>query len=140
MLTVGQPADGVYMYQRLQRENRERAAQALKFLEWNGGGLYGSGIGIGTIDSQGDVHPDQFWQTYTIGNVRKEPFSRIWSSSKDPILAGLRNRAGKVTGRCSTCRYFNLCGGGFRVRAAQTGDPWASDPACYLSDTEIARP
>lgn len=138
VLTVGQPADGVYMYLRLLKENSARAAQTLKLLEWNGGGLAGTGIGIGNIDSQGGVHPDQFWQTYTIGNVRRQPFSRIWSAADDPILSGLRDRAARVTGRCSTCRFFNLCGGGFRVRAAQTGDPWASDPACYLTDAEIA--
>ena len=139
VLTVGQPADGAYMYLRLLKETPARAAQTLKLLEWNGGGLYGTGIGIGNIDSQGGVHPDQFWQTYTIGNVRQQPFSQIWSGSQDPILNGLRNRAGRITGRCAACRFFNLCGGGFRVRAAQTGDPWASDPACYLSDSEIGR-
>ncbi|MCY3023135.1 MAG: radical SAM protein [Planctomycetota bacterium] len=140
VLTVGQPADGVYMHLRLQREKSPHAAQTLKFLEWNGGGLYGTGIGIGNIDAQGNVHPDQFWQTYTVGNVRQRPFSEIWRDSSDPILKGLRERAARITGRCAACRYFNLCGGGFRVRAAQTGDPWASDPACYLTDAEIARP
>jgi len=137
VLTVGQPADGAYMYLRLLKESPKRAAQTLKLLEWNGGGLYGTGIGIGNIDSQGDVHPDQFWQTYTIGNVRRQPFSQIWGGTQDPILNGLRSRAGRITGRCAACRFFNICGGGFRVRAAQAGDPWASDPACYLSDTEI---
>jgi radical SAM protein with 4Fe4S-binding SPASM domain len=139
MLTVGQPADGPYVYTRLLRENNPRAAETLKFLEWNGGGLNGTGIGIGNIDSQGNVHPDQFWQTHTIGNVREKPFSDIWRNSQDPILLGLRNRREMVKGRCAGCRFFNICGGGFRVRAAQTGDPWASDPACYLTDAEIAR-
>jgi MoaA/NifB/PqqE/SkfB family radical SAM enzyme len=36
-------------------------------------------------------------------------------------------------------RWKPLCGGSFRVRALQaTGDPWAPDPACYLTDKEIA--
>ena len=36
------------------------------------------------------------------------------------------------------CRYFDICGGNTRVRAHQlTGDPWAEDPACYLTDAEI---
>ncbi|HDZ11691.1 MAG TPA: heme d1 biosynthesis radical SAM protein NirJ, partial [Bacteroidetes bacterium] len=31
-----------------------------------------------------------------------------------------------------------ICGGNLRVRAeAITGDMWAPDPACYLSDEEI---
>ena len=33
-----------------------------------------------------------------------------------------------------------MCGGNFRVRAeAATGDLWAPDPACYLTDEEIAK-
>ncbi|MCG8561717.1 MAG: heme d1 biosynthesis radical SAM protein NirJ, partial [Hyphomicrobiales bacterium] len=36
------------------------------------------------------------------------------------------------------CRFFDACGGNTRVRAMQlTGDPWAEDPACYLTDEEI---
>ena len=34
-----------------------------------------------------------------------------------------------------------ICGGNFRVRAeAATGDLWAPDPACYLTDEEIGNP
>jgi radical SAM protein with 4Fe4S-binding SPASM domain len=128
------------MYLRLLRENPPHAAESLKLLEWNGGGTFGSGIGIGNIDPQGNVHPDQFWQTHTLGNVRQKPFSEIWRNSQDPLLLGLRNRAQQIKGRCASCKHLALCGGGFRVRAAQaTGDPWASDPACYLTDAEIAR-
>jgi hypothetical protein len=36
------------------------------------------------------------------------------------------------------CAFFNICGGNTRVRALRiTGDPWAEDPGCYLSDSEI---
>jgi len=43
-----------------------------------------------------------------------------------------------IKGRCGECRYFDICGGNTRVRAMQlTGDPWAEDPACYLTDEEI---
>ena len=46
-----------------------------------------------------------------------------------------------VEGRCAQCRYLNICGGNTRVRAYQlTGNPWAEDPACYLSDSEIGLP
>ena len=35
-------------------------------------------------------------------------------------------------------RYFDICGGSTRVWALQTiDDPWAEDPACYLSNTEM---
>jgi len=44
-----------------------------------------------------------------------------------------------VKGRCATCRFLDVCGGNFRVRAeAATGDLWACDPACYLTDEEIS--
>ena len=37
------------------------------------------------------------------------------------------------------CRWLDICGGNFRVRAeAISGDVWAPDPACYLTDEEIA--
>jgi Fe-coproporphyrin III synthase len=40
--------------------------------------------------------------------------------------------------RCAGCRFLNLCGGGFRVRAEQVhSDPWAPDPGAYLTDAEV---
>ncbi len=36
------------------------------------------------------------------------------------------------------CQHFAICGGNTRTRAQQlTGDPWAEDPGCYLTDEEI---
>ena len=44
-----------------------------------------------------------------------------------------------VKGRCATCTWLDVCGGNFRVRAeAVSGDVWEPDPACYLTDEEIA--
>lgn len=104
----------------------------------DGGGANSSGVGIANIDSQGNVHPDQFWQTATLGNVRERTFSEIWSDSSLPLLAQLRNRLPLLKGRCGACRFQKICGGSFRVRAQQVyNDPWAEDPACYLSDAEI---
>lgn len=137
VLTVDQPADNAYLYMKLAAEDPERARQAYDLMAWNGGGAYSSGVGIANIDSQGNVHPDQFWQTHTLGNVRQSPFSKIWTESRDPILLGLRNRLPLLKGRCEFCKFRAICGGGFRVRALQTyGDPWADDPGCYLSDAE----
>jgi MoaA/NifB/PqqE/SkfB family radical SAM enzyme len=53
-------------------------------------------------------------------------------------MAGLKAIPRRIKGRCGSCRYFDVCGGNTRVRALQlTGDPWAEDPACYLTDEEI---
>jgi len=139
ILTVDNHADGAYLYLRLLKEDPGRAELARRLLEWNGGGANSSGVGIANIDSYGNVHPDQFWQTHTLGNVRERPFSQIWTDTSDPLLAGLRDRLPLLKGRCGTCRWQSLCGGSFRVRALQaTGDPWAPDPACYLTDEEIS--
>ena len=58
--------------------------------------------------------------------------------TSDPIMKGLKAVPRLIKGRCGECRYFDICGGNTRVRAMQlTGDPWAEDPACYLTDAEI---
>ncbi|MEI7733520.1 MAG: radical SAM protein [Verrucomicrobiota bacterium] len=139
VLTVDQPADGAYMYRRLLRENPERAKEVYELLSWNGGGANSSGVGISNIDTQGNVHPDQFWQTLNLGNVKDRPFSQIWQDESNPILKGLRNRLPLLKGKCGSCQYLKICGGGFRVRALQVyGDPWAQDPGCYLTDAEAS--
>ena len=140
VLTVDQPVDGAYMLMRMKRENAASFASVKELLEWNGGGRNSSGIGIGNIDTQGKVHPDQFWQDLTLGNVKERPFSEIWTQSDDPTLLGLRDRLPRLQGRCEKCRFQSVCGGGFRVRGLQAhGNPWADDPGCYLSDAEISK-
>ncbi len=137
VLTVDQPVDGPYLYLRLLREDPERAAKAMELLTWNGGGANSSGTGISNIDTQGNVHPDQFWHDLTLGNVKERPFSEIWTNRDHPELNALRKRKDHLTGKCSTCRWLQVCGGGFRVRALQmTGDFWAPDPSCYLREDE----
>ncbi len=96
-----------------------------------------SGVGVANIDTQGRVHPDTYWADYTIGNVKERPFSALWEGD-DPMLATLRRRPRPLKGRCGACAYRDVCGGNTRIRALQlTGDPWAEDPACYLSAAEI---
>ncbi|HOM82520.1 MAG TPA: radical SAM protein [Armatimonadota bacterium] len=139
ILTVDNHVDGPYLYLRLCQTDPKRAEEARRLLEWNGGGANSSGVGFGNIDPQGNVHPDQFWQQHTFGNVRERPFSEIWMDTTDPLMAGLKNRLPLLKGKCSRCRFLKMCGGSFRVRAlAVTGDPWAPDPACYLTEEEIS--
>ena len=137
IFTVDNHADGPYLYLRLREEDPRRAEEVLALLRWNGGGLHSSGVGIADVDFLGNVHPDQFWMSHTLGNVRTRKFSEIWQDLSDPLLAGLRDRAPRLRGRCGGCQWKDVCGGSFRVRALQAhGDPWASDPGCYLSDEE----
>jgi len=138
ILTVDNHADNAYLYLKLREREPERAEEVYQLMKWNGGGANSSGVGIANIDTQGNVHPDQFWQSATLGNVKQRPFSEIWSDNSIPLLAGLRNRLPLLQGRCAECRFKEICGGSFRVRAAQVhGNPWASDPACYLTDCEV---
>lgn len=136
VLTVDNHADGPYLYMRLLKEDPERAAEVLELLEMNEGNS--SGRGIGCISWNGEVHADQFWRHHSFGNIRNRPFSEIWYDPTDSLIQKLKEKKKHVTGRCSRCRWLDICGGNFRVRAeAVTGDLWAPDPACYLSDKEI---
>ena len=62
----------------MEKEDHPNLAEARRLLEWNGGGANSSGRGIANIDTQGNVHPDQFWQNVVLGNVKRVPFSKIW--------------------------------------------------------------
>lgn len=137
VLTVDNHADGPYLYLRLLKENPERARNVLELLEMNEGNS--SGIGIGCISWDGEVYADQFWRHYSFGNVRNRPFSKIWADTSDPLMKKLKEKKRHAKGRCATCRWLDICAGNFRVRSeAVTGDVWAPDPACYLTDEEIA--
>lgn len=136
ILTVDNHADGPYIYLRLLREDPARAAEVLELLRMNEGNS--SGNGIGCISWDGEVHADQFWRGISFGNVKKRPFSEIWTDLTNPLMAGLKDKKPHVKGRCATCRWLDVCGGNFRSRAESvTGDIWAPDPACYLTDEEI---
>lgn len=138
ILTVDNHCDGPYIYMKLKKEGSSRAEEVKELLTWNGGGLYSSGVGIACVDWLGNVHPDQFWMYYTLGNVKERKFSEIWQDTTDQLLRGLKNRKSLLKGRCATCRFKDMCGGALRVRADLFyGDPWAPDPACYLTDDEI---
>ncbi len=136
ILTVDNHADGPYLYLRLLRENPERAREVLELLKMNQGNS--SGIGIGCVSWDGEVYADQFWRHYSFGNVRNRPFSEIWADTSDPLMKKLKQKKKYAKGKCKTCRWLDICAGNFRVRSeAVTGDVWAPDPACYLTDEEI---
>lgn len=149
LLTVAQPADGAYLLLRMEQENHPNLEEARRLLGWNGGGANSSGRGIANIDTQGNVHPDQFWQDITLGNVKRMPFSQIWegqNASSSEMLRDIRSigqlstneRQVRMSGPCASCRWFTMCGGGFRTRAAFNNDGglWGSDPGCYLNEAE----
>lgn len=137
VLTVDNHADGAYVYLRLLARDPAGAEKALEMLRINGGNS--SGERIGCVTPSGTVLPDQFWQTRPLGNVRERKFSEIWNDPQNQFLRDLRRRPRPLAGRCRQCRFLDICNGNFRARAEQaTGDIWGNDPACYLTEEEIA--
>lgn len=136
ILTVDNHADGAYLYLRMKEKDPAKAEAIYEKLRYAGGNR--SGMAIANIDHRGFVHPDQFTPYVTVGNVRETPFSVLWRDNPHPMLEKLRNRKSLLTGRCSRCRFLDICNGNFRARAmAVHGDFWAEDPACFLTDEEI---
>ena len=137
ILTVDNHCDGVYMYLKALQEGKDELAQQIKkYIAMNGGNR--SGMAFAEVDPLGYVHPDQFTQHHTFGNVRERKFGDIWQDTTNPIMAGLKDRKLLLKGRCSKCKFLDNCNGNFRTRAeARTGDFWESDPSCYLTDEEI---
>lgn len=135
-VTGNNDADGVYMLHWVRERFPDRAEHIeAKLRQWGGNA---SGVNVANIDNLGVVHPDTMWWHVPLGNVRERPFSAIWSDLSNPLMAGLKQHPRTLTGRCGKCAYLDICNGSSRVRAQQiTGDTWAEDPACYLSDAEI---
>ncbi|WP_439686582.1 heme d1 biosynthesis radical SAM protein NirJ [Cupriavidus oxalaticus] len=136
-VTGNNDADGVYLLYWIAQRFPHRVADMRQRLEQWGGNA--TGVGVANIDNLGNVHPDTMWWHVTLGNVRERPFGEIWASRADPLMAGLASRPRPLQGRCADCAQRAICNGNTRVRAfALTGNAWAEDPGCYLSDTEIA--
>jgi heme d1 biosynthesis radical SAM protein NirJ len=135
-VTGNNDADGVYLLHWARQHlpgNEQRLRTMLT--RWGGNA---SGVNIANIDNLGNVHPDTMWWDYTLGSVKQRPFSQIWEDTSDPLMAGLKQQQRPLQGRCAVCRERPICGGNSRTRAWQlTGDPWAEDPGCYLTDDEI---
>ncbi len=138
VLTVDNHADAVYLALRLLEERACQAPAILPLLLRNGGNA--SGVGIGSIGPRGDVHADQFSHHRSFGNVQERSFASVWEDTSNPVMAGLKAKPRPLEGRCASCPALALCNGNLRVRAeSATGNAWASDPACYLTDAELEK-
>lgn len=135
-VTGNNDADGVYLLLWIKKHLPEHTKQIETLLQRWGGNA--SGVNISNIDNTGQVHPDTMWWDYTIGSVKQKLFSEIWLDTSDPLMAGLKQKNRPLEGRCADCQYRIICGGNSRTRAWQlSGNFWAEDPGCYLSNQEI---
>jgi len=87
-----------------------------------------AGIGQGCITASGDVYPCVLLPI-TVGNLRAGSFADLWRGA--PLLRRLRDRS-NLGGGCCNCVHRDRCGGCRAVAYAHTGDPFASDPRCWL--------
>jgi heme d1 biosynthesis radical SAM protein NirJ len=135
-VTGNNDADGVYLLYWIKKNHADKFEHMrARLAQWGGNS---SGVNISNIDNLGNVHPDTFWWDYDLGNVKERPFSEIWQDRSDPLMDGLKSHPRPLQGRCGKCTYLDVCGGNTRVRAYQlSGNFWAEDPACYLTDEEI---
>lgn len=136
ILTTDNHADGIFLYHWLKEHRPSRLYEVEDLLTMHGG--CSAGTKFANIDPQGNVHPCQFWQDYTVGNIREKPFSELWTGD-DPLLVKLRKKAEYVGGQCGQCQHKEVCSG-CRIRAREAaGGMWEEDPACYLTKNELMR-
>ncbi|WP_276623842.1 radical SAM/SPASM domain-containing protein [Syntrophomonas wolfei] len=134
ILTTDNHADGIFLLNHIKEQQPERQEEIEQLLQMHGG--CSAGTKFANIDPRGNVHPCQFWQDYSVGNIREKPFSEIWTSD-DELMIKLREKDKHVKGKCGDCSYKSLCSG-CRIRArAVYDDLWAEDPACYLTQAEM---
>jgi pseudo-rSAM protein/SPASM domain protein len=136
-LLVGNYADtGLIVEYARERLGEAEADTIRAYLRENGGDP--TGERIADVDYQGNVHLNQFWQDYSLGNVRDRPFSAIWEDESNDLLYKLRHREEYLNDKCVNCNYFDICRGASRLRALTVhDDPFAPDPQCHLTDEEI---
>jgi Fe-coproporphyrin III synthase len=134
-LTVDAPQDCIHLIRSMERDNSPDLHEARELLASLHGGC-SAGDRVANVDPHGNVYPCQFARApeFLVGNIRDQPFSALWSDTGNPVLSRFRIKPPVVGGKCESCAYLSLCGGGCRVRAWATGgDVAAEDPFCYVT-------
>lgn len=128
IVSGGNDVDGALLYLYIKEKYGENEAHKIKsILEKRRGNT--AGEKIINIDHLGNVHPDQFWRSYTAGNLLNTPLETILS---DELFQKLKIRE-QYLYECKDCEFLMMCRGSHRERALSVyNDLWARDPACYL--------
>lgn len=127
ILTTDSPMDGVYILERLKRDDPGRIPQVRELLKISGGCSIGNKVA--NVDYLGNVNPCHFTPQKRIGNVRKKPFSEIWNTP-NKLLMDLRNQKALLKGKCGICDYKDVCGGCRQKANHAYGDFLQEDPTC----------
>ncbi len=127
--------DGVYLLQRVAEQEPELAAEMKKLLARQGG--CPAGDRIVNVDYLGNVHLCPYWKGRTIGNIREKKLSDICFNNEDEVFARMSDKTRYLKGRCGRCVHKHLCRGCGARADGMCGDPFAADPACYLTEEEI---
>jgi radical SAM protein with 4Fe4S-binding SPASM domain len=134
IVTGSNDSDGVLLLRWIEDRYGAIPAKGVRELLLQRGGN-SAGERVINIDSRGRVHPDQFWRSAVLGDVRKESIAQIF---EHPLREQLKQRLDHLKGRCGACSERLLCRGSHRERAlAYYRDQWAPDPACVMEDAEI---
>jgi radical SAM protein with 4Fe4S-binding SPASM domain len=134
IVTGSNDSDGVLLLGWIRERYGETAAVPVEALLRERGGN-SAGEKILNIDHQGRVHPDQFWRSAVLGDLRSQSFASVLDH---PLREQLRHRVERLEGRCGACSWVELCRGSHRERSlAVHGGTWGPDPACVMEDSEI---
>jgi len=81
------------------------------------------------IKANGDIFSCPMLDSVVIGNIKKDKIEQVWRDST--ILNQVRDLT-KLTGKCSSCKIKQICGGGCRAMSLiYKGDITAPDPYCW---------
>jgi radical SAM protein with 4Fe4S-binding SPASM domain len=130
VLTVGNHADGPFVLNRLKQEKMPLYEKSLNLLGQFGGNKVG--VKLFDIDCLGNVHPDQFWQSFSLGNVTKQKFKDVLKNSLDIF----KEKTIFAPDRCKNCRWLKICGTNARFTENDYKSNWFLEPQCYLTDKE----
>ena len=135
LVTGNMEMDAVLLLERFKKDYPDFVDSLTKKLKSWGGNS--AGKRLGNMDWEGNVKPDPFFPEY-IGNYLETSFEDVWAGKSSDIVEKLRQNPREISGKCSQCKYIDICNGGSRSRAyAIHGDLWAEDPSCYLTNDEI---
>ncbi|MCP4039485.1 MAG: radical SAM protein, partial [bacterium] len=95
IVTGSNDSDGVALLRWIDQRYGPTASKKVRELLLERGGN-SAGERVLDIDPRGRVHPDQFWKSAVLGDVRKEPFAKIL---EHPLRDQLSQRLDFITGR-----------------------------------------